>query len=101
MTTGALLERAFLCVPLVGLAVLVTACVTEDTWTGHVYPSKDKLSVSRMIGVYSSLQECRDAATGVIAFEGWINADYECGLNCEKLFKEIPDSVLVCKQTSR
>jgi len=54
-----------------------------------------------MIGVYSSLRECRDAAINVIVAEGWSNADYECGLNCEKLFEEIPDSVLVCKQTSR
>lgn len=96
-----MLKRAFLCVVIVGLAALATACISEDTWTGHVYPNKDKLSVSRRIGVYSSLQECRDAATSVIVSEGWRNADYECGLNCEKLFKEIPDSTLVCKQTSR
>ena len=96
-----MLNKTFLCVVIVGLAALATACIAEDSWTGHVYPDKGDLSVSRMIGVYSSLRECRDAATSVIASEGWRNADYECGLNCEKLFKEIPDSVLVCKQTLR
>ena len=73
----------------------------SDTWTGHVYPDKNNLSVSRKIGEYPSLEKCREVAQAKIAAAGWRNADYECGLNCKPMFPEIPDSVLVCEENSR
>ena len=56
----------------------------DDTWIGHVYPNASNLLVDRFIGQYSSLEDCRRAATRVIADSGWENADYECGLNCKR-----------------
>jgi|TARA_B110000908_G_C10007584_1_gene337026 hypothetical protein len=78
--------------------VTLISCSNTDTWTGWVYPDESNLFDSRMIGNFSSLEGCRISAQSEIKSNNWINADYECGLNC-KYNEEI--GVNVCKETSR
>ena len=90
--------RGWLLIALIG-ALVWYFWPGDDTWTGHVYPNANDLLVDRFIGEYSSLEDCRRAATRTIADSGWENADYECGLNCTR------DSSLgglwICEDTLR
>ena len=71
----------------------------DDVWSGYVYPDASDLMVDRFAGEFSTLEDCRQAALGMIESNGWYNADYECGLNCEPFS---PGSDLyVCEETSR
>ena len=89
--------RGWLLIALIG-ALVWYFWPEDDTWRGWVYPSASNLMVDRFIGHYSSLEECRRAATGIIADSGWENADYECGLNCELDGRY---SLWVCEDTLR
>ena len=75
--------RSWLLIALIG-ALVWYFWPEDDTWRGWVYPSASNLMVDRFIGQYSSLEDCRRAATSIIANFGWENADYECGLNCKR-----------------
>ena len=59
----------------------LTSCNNEK-WTGFFYPDKNDLTVDEEFGEYSSLEACRQAANNKMANND--NADYECGLNCDK-----------------
>lgn len=81
---------------LVALALLVYFLFFDDeVWTGFVYPSADDLTVHREIGDFSSLERCRSAALNRIDHNGWGNADYECGLDCEPS----DYGINICKET--
>ena len=67
---------------------------------GFVYPNKADLTQHIEIGVFSSLEECREAAQDKLVLSGWASSgDYECGLNCEQ--KAEYGDLFVCKETSR
>ena len=85
------------------LSLFFLACGTPnaDTWTPTVYPDQNDLTVSQTLRATQSLQECRNLANATLALEDWENGDYECGLNCRKMFPELEDSVLICKETLR
>lgn len=77
------------------LPLAVWGCFQEE-WTGFVYPDKNNLQVHREIGTYSSLEQCRDVAHDTIHNAKWNNADYECGLNCDR--SSLP---MICEKTER
>ena len=55
-----------------------------DEWLGHVYPNSDNLLSDINIGIYESLESCREAAIERLERGGWLNTGvYECGLNCD------------------
>ena len=82
----------------VGLSYLF-GCWEDDKWTGSVYPNKHNLTVHRKVpGEYSTLEACRAVALEMIRDNGWRNADYECGLNCEPFGSGL---INICEETLR
>jgi hypothetical protein len=87
------------------LTLVLLLCVgCSDKWEGFVYPNKHDLTKHRNLEHFSSLEECRAAARGVLAeLNALERGDYECGKNCDdgsklggiKICKEI------CKETLR
>ncbi len=70
-----------LCGVLSYLTLLLTGCSEE--WRAVIYPERNSLLISRHVGTYSSLQDCRTAARAVLLEIGaQETGDYECGLNC-------------------
>jgi hypothetical protein len=75
---------------------IFTGCFSEE-WKGWVYPDRSNLSNSIYIGIYGSLEECRNSAISYIRSNNYQNSgDYECGLNCKNEF-----GINFCKETSR
>ena len=70
----------------------------DDVWSAYVYPNANDLMVDHFAGEFSTLENCRDAAKTMIEINGWTNADYECGLNCEPWEGT---SINVCEETLR
>lgn len=84
----------FLFVTAVVVGIYFLFFAEEDRWSGHVYPDANDLLVDRPIGEYPTFEECQAAAIGAIRINGWQNADYECGLNCE------PQGLInICEET--
>ena len=78
------------------LAVLMYVFLSgDDVWTGFVYPNQEGLA-ERLVGEFSSLEDCRDAAWDTIEANGWHNADYDCGLNCRS---EHGEAISICEET--
>lgn len=78
--------------------LLLNACSRPPEWQGWVYPDGDNLLVSRQIGTFVSLAECRRAAQSYVGdLPDPDAADYECGHRCE------PSGYggNICEQTSR
>ena len=73
-------------IPGVLICLFLMGCdVIWPTYTGIVYPDKNDLSQSENVGVYPSLDECRDAShTRLVAINAVNSGDYECGKNCYK-----------------
>ena len=68
-----------------------------EHWTGIVYPDRNYLLDHReLISVYMTLGACREAATRYIEAAGYVNADYECGLNC---YRRIGSTLNICERT--
>ena len=65
----------------------------EDEWRGFLYPDRDNLRDSVELGVFESLEVCRDAARSHSEFVQ-LNSDYKCGLNCKSR-----DGMFVCEET--
>jgi len=61
----------------------LVGCSKRENWLGFYYPDKGDLTVDESLGNFSSLQECRDAATAKIQATQSSNSDYECALNCD------------------
>lgn len=79
--------------------ILLASCGLEE-WTGIVYPDRSNLFEEVRIGVFATLEACRDAALATIDDRAWsASADYECGLNCRP-FNEGSD-LLICDETLR
>jgi len=73
---------------------------SPDEWEGFVYPNRADLTVHRNIGVYDSIEGCRDAAISKLeALNALIKGDYECGLNCEE--RDGFGSIKICEETKR
>lgn len=69
---------------LVGAVIASALSCSEDRWRASVYPTGNHLDGVRDLGEYSSLDECRDAARGLLARLGTAGVGtYECGKNCE------------------
>jgi hypothetical protein len=66
----------------------------QEEWSGFVYPNKNNLTNHRAIGNFSSLEQCRSASVSLIKNSKWRNADYECGLNCNR--SSLP---MICEKT--
>lgn len=72
----------------------------SETWTGFVYPSRADRSISKTIGPFRTLFECRDHATAELERMGipLTTGTYACGLNCDGGAK-LRD-VQICKEMS-
>ena len=81
---------------LAALSILSSCFWEDDTWSGWVYPNAKNLMDDRFVGDYSTLESCRSAALSMIESNGWANADYECGLNCQN-----KGYINVCEETLR
>jgi hypothetical protein len=82
------------------LPVLFLSGCFEEKWEGFVYPDASDLTISRSVGIFSTLEECRDAAlltlTGISSVR---SGDYECGLNCEA--RSNLGGIKICEKTVR
>jgi hypothetical protein len=64
------------------LAIILTGC--SDRWQGVVYLNKQNLTNHRIIGEFSSLEECRDASLNYLrGIKSLDTGDYECRENCK------------------
>lgn len=86
----------------VAAPLLVATCLSgcfKEEWTGYVYPDREDLTISQMIGPFGSLEDCGNTARAELARLGAISqGDYECGLNCEY---QPEYGMSVCKETAR
>lgn len=58
----------------------------QSTWLATVYPNREDLTVSRDIGWFKTLEECRASCLQHLSMIGSpypTVGDYECGLNCD------------------
>lgn len=80
-------------------SILLIGCL-EEKWEGFVYPNAKNLTISRNIGVFSSLEECRDVALSTLSSINSVHAgDYECGLNCDT--NNNLEGLNICEKTMR
>jgi hypothetical protein len=87
------------CLIIIFLGVTLIGCF-EEKWEGFVYPDANDLTISKNIGIYSSLEACRDAAISSLSSISSIRAgDYECGLNCE--VRNNFGGIKVCEKTEQ
>ena len=90
-------DKSIPIVVLIALAILAYFVFFKgEVWTGFVYPNADDLTAHRAIGEFPSLEACRSAVLNTISHNGWENADYECGLNCEPS----EYGINICKETA-
>ena len=83
------------------LALLIFGCslggCQPDAWTGTIYPDGSNLARSITIGMFDSLESCRQACQSVLAQRGaTADGEYECGLNCRPLGEY---GVMICERT--
>ena len=63
------------------LSIILTGC--SDRWQSKVYLSKQNPTNHRIIGEFSSLEECRDASLNYLkGIKVLDTGDYECRKNC-------------------
>lgn len=63
------------------VSLIVTGC--SDRWQSKVYLNKQNQTNYRIIGEFSSLEECRDASLDYLrGIKALDIGDYECGRNC-------------------
>ena len=81
------------------LLTLLSGCF-EEKWEGFVYPNASDLTISKNVGIFSSLEACRDAALSTLSSISSVRAgDYECGLNCEA--RSDLGGMKVCEKTEQ
>ncbi|HEU4838784.1 MAG TPA: hypothetical protein VFS88_05170 [Micavibrio sp.] len=69
---------------LIASLFLLSSCFKEQ-WEGFVYPNKGNLTNHVAIGIFTSLEECRDHSLAKLEEISSISAgDYECALNCKE-----------------
>ena len=72
----------------------------EEKWEGFVYPDANDLTISKNIGIFPSLEACRDAAMSSLSSISSIRTgDYECGLNCE--VRKNLGGIKICEKTEQ
>ncbi|MCE3233132.1 MAG: hypothetical protein K0R98_1389 [Rickettsiaceae bacterium] len=86
--------KIIICIILPLLSVI--SCF-KNTWSGFYYPNKNDLTVDEFVGDFSTLEDCRQAIHAIINSTNNQNADYECGLNCDRL-KGKP---YICEKTEK
>jgi hypothetical protein len=72
----------------------------KETWLATIYPDKNNLTISKDIGWFQTLPECRIASQRELLLMGTPypqNGDYECGLNCDSL-SDLP-AIWICAET--
>ena len=72
-----------------------------ERWGAVIYPNRDDTSKWVRIPEYDDLATCRSASLHYIRFNGWGNADYECGLNCRPYSDAATHDMHVCKETRK
>jgi hypothetical protein len=81
---------------LIASFLILSGCLKEQ-WEGFVYPNKEDLTNHVSIGVFTSLEECRDHSLAKLEEISSIHAgDYECALNCKE--GSLPK---ICEKTER
>lgn len=87
--------------PRVCVAVILLAlfgCGGADEWNGVAYPNGSDLLNHHELGVYPSLEQCRESALSYLEEIGSADSgDYECGRNCEAKGY----GVMICEETRR
>jgi hypothetical protein len=79
--------------------MVISGCF-EEKWEGFVYPNANDLTISKNIGIFPSLEACRDAAISSLSSISSIRAgDYECGLNCE--IRKNLGGIKICDKTEQ
>jgi hypothetical protein len=71
----------------VAIGLIAICCLygcKKETWSGFYYPDKSDLTIDESLGVFPTLDQCREAALSRIEATQNNNATYECGLNCNK-----------------
>jgi hypothetical protein len=72
----------------------------KESWLATIYPDKHNLTLSRDLGWFVSLSDCRTAARGELSLNKTPYpevGDYECGLNCDTL-SSLP-GLWICEET--
>ena len=80
------------------LVFLASCSQDEDTFVLIVYPDKNNLDNHISVEVFDTLEQCRTSAENIISINKYENADYECGINCRKIYDS---SMYICKESIR
>ncbi|MBA1366241.1 hypothetical protein [Burkholderia gladioli] len=77
-------SRALIVCAVIAAAAFAYERLTEQ-WTAFVYPVRAERTVSKTLGPFNTLFECRDQATAELARMGVspTAGTYACGLNCD------------------
>jgi hypothetical protein len=79
--------------------VILSSC-KENKWEAIVYDDMNDLSEYKILGVFDSLEICRDASASYLIQSNLQQVgDYECGLNCE--FREGWGNTRICEKTEQ
>ncbi len=82
---------------ILAMASFLSSC-KNDRWEAIVYEDKSDLSEYKILGVFDSLENCRDEAVTYLYNNNLQSVgDYECGLNCE--FREGWGNTRICEKT--
>lgn len=72
------------------LVLSLSACTKKEQWIGFVYPDKSNLRDYKIIGEFSTLNDCLGSVNVSVASNG----SYECAKNCDK-----SKTPMVCEET--
>lgn len=76
----------------------LVACEGGDDWNGVAYPDASNLLEHQELGVFATLEDCRQAALSYLeSTDALESGDYECGRDCESKGY----GVMVCEETRR
>jgi len=77
------------------LLIILTGC--SERWQSKVYLNKQNLTNYRIVGEFSSFEECRDESLHYLrGIKALHTGDYECGKNC-KYNEELDE--YICEKT--
>ena len=81
---------------IVAILAILNSCEKKE-WKGWIYPNKHNLTNSKFIGIFNSLEECRESSINSLSkIHSTSSGDYECGLNCRSEY-----GLNICKKTLR
>ena len=67
-------------------ALLLAAMVLygcSERWEGLVYPSKNDLAAAERVGIFETLEDCRNAVRTKLDQLRALGGAYACGPNCD------------------